>query len=167
MNSILTVSITVHLPAGYNQLKQIQEHTDTRLFKTSTTALNPGAVLILSLSPSSTIPNSFPVSWMRREMSDVNVNEDPRAGLIDVAENRERGLVGALVAWAFITYHQPIFRADHLKGRRTHKSSKPMSIGQFSNIFHYPHHSRLSYHQRYSSPTLKIVDKPAEFVLIN
>jgi hypothetical protein len=39
-------------------------------------------------------------------MSDVNVNEDPRAGLIDVAENRERGLVGTLVAWAFITYPQ-------------------------------------------------------------
>jgi hypothetical protein len=39
-------------------------------------------------------------------MSDVNVNDDPRAGLIDVAENRERGLVGTLVAWAFITYHQ-------------------------------------------------------------
>jgi len=36
-------------------------------------------------------------------MSDVNVNEDPRAGLIEVAENRERGLVGTLVAWAFIT----------------------------------------------------------------
>jgi hypothetical protein len=34
----------------------------------------------------------------------VNVNEDPNAGLIDVAENRERGLVGTLVAWAFITY---------------------------------------------------------------
>jgi hypothetical protein len=104
MNSILTVSITVHLPAGYHQLKQIQRHTDTRLFNTSTTALNPGAVLILSLSPPSTIPNNFPVSWMSREMSDVNVNEDPNAGFMEVAENRERGLVGALVAWAFITY---------------------------------------------------------------
>jgi len=40
---------------------------------------------------------------MSKEMSDVNVNEDPRAGLIEVAENRERGLVGTLVAWAFIT----------------------------------------------------------------
>jgi len=39
-------------------------------------------------------------------MSDVNVNEDPNAGLIDVAENRERGLVGTLVAWAFITWTQ-------------------------------------------------------------
>jgi len=125
MNSILTVSITVHLPAGYNQLKQIQGHTDTRLFKTSTTALNPGAVLILSLSPSSTIPNSFPVSWMRREMSDVNVNEDPRAGLIDVAENRERGLVGTLVAWAFITYPQlsssSVFISSRGQGRSSRK----------------------------------------------
>jgi hypothetical protein len=39
-------------------------------------------------------------------MSDVNVNEDPNAGLIDVAESRDRGLVGTLVAWAFITYPQ-------------------------------------------------------------
>lgn len=39
-------------------------------------------------------------------MSEVNVNEDPSAGFRDVAENRERGLVGTLVAWAFITYSQ-------------------------------------------------------------
>lgn len=42
-------------------------------------------------------------------MSDVNVNEDPNAGLIEVAENREEGLVGTLVAWAFITWTQPCF----------------------------------------------------------
>lgn len=39
-------------------------------------------------------------------MSEVNVNEDPSAGFMAVAENRERGLVGTLVAWAFITYSQ-------------------------------------------------------------
>ena len=39
-------------------------------------------------------------------MSDVNVNEDPNAGLIEVAENREEELVGTLVAWAFITWTQ-------------------------------------------------------------
>lgn len=37
----------------------------------------------------------------------MNVNEEPRAGLMDVAENRERGLVGTLVAWAFNTCSQP------------------------------------------------------------
>lgn len=37
-------------------------------------------------------------------MSDVNVNEDPKAGFMLVAENRERGLVGTLVAWALIIY---------------------------------------------------------------
>jgi len=42
-------------------------------------------------------------------MSDVNVNEDPNAGLTEVAENREEGLVGTLVAWAFITCTQPCF----------------------------------------------------------
>ena len=46
---------------------------------------------------------------MSNEMSDVNVNEDPRAGFIEVAENRESGLVGTLVAWAFITYPQLSF----------------------------------------------------------
>jgi hypothetical protein len=70
---------------------------------TSTTALNPGLVLILSLSPSSTIPNNFPVSCMRSVISDVKVKEEPSAGLIDVAENREERLVGTLVAWAFTT----------------------------------------------------------------
>jgi hypothetical protein len=43
---------------------------------------------------------------MSKEMSEVNVNEDPKAGFIEVAENRERGLVGTLVAWAFITCSQ-------------------------------------------------------------
>ena len=38
----------------------------------------------------------------------MKVNEEPKAGLMDVAENRERGLVGTLVAWAFITCHQHI-----------------------------------------------------------
>jgi hypothetical protein len=92
--------------SGLSSAQTEQGHTDTRLFNTSTTALNPGAVLSLSLSPSSTIPNNLPVSWMRREMSDVNVNEDPNAGFMEVAENRERGLVGTLVAWAFNTYPQ-------------------------------------------------------------
>ena len=79
-------------------------------------------------------------------MSDVKVNEDPNAGFMDVAENRERGLVGTLVAWAFITYPQPLILGI-LKDKGAHESSKPICIGQFGNIFHYPHHRRLTYHQ--------------------
>jgi hypothetical protein len=99
---------------------------------------------------------------MRREMSDVNVNEDPNAGLIDVAENRERGLVGTLVAWALITYPQPLILGT-LKDKGAHESCKPICIGQFGNIFHYPHHCRLTYLQHY----LEKENIPAEFVLIN
>ena len=102
-------------------------------------------------------------------MSDVNVNEDPRAGLIEVAENRERGLVGTLVAWAFITWSQLCSSSVSISSRVqgvTYESSKSMSIGQFSNIFHYPHHSRLTYHKR-RSEARREGSAPAEFVLIN
>jgi hypothetical protein len=77
-------------------------------------------------------------------MSDVNVNEDPKAGLIDVAENRERGLVGTLVAWAFMTWYQLFCSSVSRRAGVTHESSQTVCIGQFGDIFHHPHHSSLT-----------------------
>jgi hypothetical protein len=59
-------------------------------------------------------------------MSDVNVNEDPKAGFIDVAENRERGFVGTLVAWAFIIYPQLNSQVGEGQRRRTYKGGETM-----------------------------------------
>lgn len=78
--------------------------TETRLVNTSTTPLRPGADLALSRSVASIIPNNFPVSCTSRQISAVKVNAVPKAGLMDVAENRDKGLVGTLEAWPFVIW---------------------------------------------------------------
>lgn len=76
--------------------------TETRLLSTSTTALSPGADRTRSRSPSSTMPNNLPVSCTSNVISEAKVNAVPSAGLMAVAEKRESGLVGTLVAWPLV-----------------------------------------------------------------
>jgi hypothetical protein len=63
-------------------------------------------------------------------MSDVNVNDDPRAGLMDVAENLEFGLVGTLVAWAFITWFSAL-TTEKWSSLRKLSAHEYMSIRQY------------------------------------
>lgn len=48
------------------------------------------------------MPNNLPVSCKSSVTSVQNENAEPRAGLIEVAEKRERGLVGTLDAWPLV-----------------------------------------------------------------
>lgn len=89
----------VPLPASISTCSEPNNQytlTDILLLNTSTTALSPGAFLVRSLSSASTIPKSFPVSCTRIVTSAQYPKAVPSEGLIAVAENVDRGLVGTL-----------------------------------------------------------------------
>lgn len=77
--------------------------TEILLLTISTDPLSPGAFFILSLSSSSNMPKTLPVSWISSVASVVYVNDEPRAGLMLSLLNRERGFVGIEVTVEFIT----------------------------------------------------------------
>ena len=106
-------TLPIDLQATSFQLSgHICQLTDTLLFKTSTTPLNPGFRLVLSLSSSSTSPNTRPVSDTSRDISAQYVKAVPSAGLVVTAEKLESGFRGRDDAVPLITYFSSGHRAQ-------------------------------------------------------